>query len=696
MMIEIIVIATTASSVLTLLKNKLEKRELLADTEKNTAFSEYPMPTKRVLKNFSRRQQLQEISGKSETQISPKEKNINTNLIVATSALIVTGVGALFPSPWVLIALPAIFYNSIPHFKDAYRTIFKERRLGIGVLDSLIVIACVATGYFFAAAISNFFFYFSRKLLLKTENQSKKNLQNVFGELPSHVWVVRGKVEQEIPISLIKAGDIIVVGTGETIPVDGTIIEGYASIDQHMLTGESQPAEKEINEQVLSSTVVLSGKIFIRVEKAGSDTVVAKIGEILQQTVNFKSSFQSRGESIADKSATPILALGAVALPLVGVNRAVAVLNSNFGVNMRVIAPFATLSFLSIASKYGILIKDGRIFELLNKVDTIVFDKTGTLTVAQPHIGEIHVFGQYSKNELLAITASIEKRQSHPIAKAIVRDAKNKNLSLFEVSDSYYEIGYGLQVTMNNQTILVGSERFMKMKDIPLTEQLMDVLEHCHQKGHSLVMVAIDGHIAGAIELHVTIRSEAKEIIQTMKTKFAMKTFIISGDQEQPTKYLAEKLGIDHYYANTLPENKAVLVDELQKQGRSVCFIGDGINDSIALKQADVSVSLRGASTVATDTAQVILMDENLIHLTLLFELAQDYEKNIQRSFLMTLVPGAVNVLGAFFFSSGVIFSIILDRVGQFSGVANGVFPLFKGHYAKQLQQLNHQYPRDA
>lgn len=638
----------------------------------------------------TRSQQLKEMSYKP--HISPRERNINKNLLIATATLTIIGVGRLTHSPLVFLGLPGIFYNSIPHFKDAYQTIFKEKRLGIGALDSVIVVACVGTGYYFAAATSNFFFYFSRKLLLKTEDQSKRNLTNIFGELPTHVWLVDAKtnVEMEIPLHLVKAGDTIVVNAGGVIPTDGVIVNGCGSIDQHMLTGESQPAEKEKGDNVLASTIVLSGKIYIEVEKAGNDTVVSKIGQILEQTINSKPSLQSRGEAIADRSATPLLALGAIALPIVGVNGAIAVVNSNFGVNMRVIVPFATLSFLTLASRQGILIKDGRVFESLNSIDTIVFDKTGTLTIAQPCINKIHVFDNHTEDELLAIVASVEQRQTHPIAKAIHQEAKKRKLHIPHLTETRYEIGYGLEVKMEGHTILVGSDRFMRMKNIILDEQVADIQKICHEHGHSIVIVAIDGTVIGAIELHTMIRPDVKEIIQSLKD-LGMQTYIISGDQEQPTKKLAEQIGIEHYYANTLPENKAKLVEKLQKEGRSVCFIGDGINDSIALKQADISVSLRGASTIATDTAQIILMDESLNHLVYIFDLAKDYEKNIKNSFLMTLLPGTVNVCSAFFLSSGVIFSVILDRAGQFSGVINGVLPLMDKKYqsppSKMIEQ---------
>ena len=681
MLIELIAASVIAAAISANKAKEKTKAKLRSEHDANNFYG------KSIAAIQTRSQQLKEISGDLIRPLSSKEQNIEIHLVVATATLGIAGFGALLHSPIILLGLPGILFSGKSYFTDAYETIVTEKKVGSAALDSVFVASCVVNGYFFSAALCNFFVWVGRKLLVKTEDLSRAALENIFGELPSQVWRaekgidaegwISNSAEKEVALESIIAGDTIVVTAGGVIPIDGIVLDGYATIDQRMLTGESQPAEKEIGDQVLASTSVLFGKIYIRVEKAGNDTVVSKIGEILEQTVNLKTSFQSRGESIADKSAAPLLGLGAVALPFIGANGAIAVVNSNFGVNMRFVAPFATLAFLTMASRQGVLVKDGRVFELLKSVDTIVFDKTGTLTTQEPHVAAIHTFGTLSEDQLLRIAASVEQRQSHPIARAIQQEAKDRGLELFEKSDTHYEVGYGLQVKMNDQTILLGSDRFMKLKKIKLTQGIRKILKKSQAQGHSSTLVAIDHEIAGVIELHATIRHGAKDVMQFFR-RSGMHLHIISGDQEPPTKQLAEDLGIDHYHANTLPEHKAKIIEQLQQQGHSVCFVGDGINDSIALKQANVSVSLRGASTHAIDTAQAILMDGNLAHLESMFELAKDYENNIRRSFLMTVVPGAINLYCALFLSSGVIFSVILDKVGGFSGVVNGIAPLLK------------------
>lgn len=467
----------------------------------------------------------------------------------------------------------------------------------------------------------------------------------------------------------------MVVNAGEVLPIDGIITTGVASIDQHTLTGESQPAEKGVGDQVFASTIVLSGKIYIQVQQTGKDTIAAKIGELLVSTAEFKTTAQSYGEEVADKSALPSLIVSGVALLTSGYRGALAILFAQPGENMRIVAPLSALNFLKIAAEQGILIKDGRALELLSQVDTIVFDKTGTLTQEQPHIGKIYTFLDYEEDELLRYAAAAEYKQTHPIAKAILQEAQMRQLSGLEIDDAKYEIGYGMTVNISNRLIRVGSVRFMDMEKIAIPEEMHLLITACHEFGRSLVMVAIDNQLAGAIELHATIRPEVKNIIHNLRQR-QMSLYIISGDHEKPTQQLAQELEIDNYFADVLPENKANLIEQLQNEGKVVCFVGDGINDSIALKKAHVSISLQGASTIAMDTAQVILMDKSLNHLTQLFELAYDLENNLDTGLITTIAPGMTVVGGVFLMHFGIISSRVLFNVGLVAGVTNAMLPL--------------------
>lgn len=625
--------------------------------------------------NDARREHLAELASSAEQpEVSEEEREINTLLTVSVLSLGATSIGILFYPPLVLAAIIPIAYTFYPYVRGGYRALFRERKINTAVVDMIVMPGLLLAGYAFTAALANTLLLVSRKLLAKTEDRSRQSLINVFGQQPRSVWVLVDGSEIETPFEKLKPGDIVVVNTGEMVPVDGTIVDGIASIDQHMLTGESQPVEKSIDDTVLASTMVLSGKVHVAVEHAGQDTVAARIGDILQRTADFKLSIQSRGEAVSDRFAVPTLALGTIALMLLGVNSALAVLFSSVGYNMRVIAPLSLLNFLQIMSHSGILVKDGRSLEALQKVDTIVFDKTGTLTLEQPHVRHIYTWNGYSEDDLLTRAAAAEYRQTHPIARAILQAAKERGLVLPRIDDARYEVGYGIKVRLDNHVIRVGSDRFMYMEDIRIPATVHDLQFHCHAAGHSLVLVAVDDHLAGGLELEPTVRPEARHIIDTLR-RSGMEMYIISGDQEQPTRSLAHELGIENFFANTLPENKAKIIKQLQDEGRKVCFVGDGINDSIALKQANVSISLRGATTIATDTAQIVLMDASLNQLPHLFDIARDFEHNMRANLMITLAPGVFCIGGVFFLHFGVLASIIIYNVGLVAGVTNAVLP---------------------
>ncbi len=472
------------------------------------------------------------------------------------------------------------------------------------------------------------------------------------------------------------------------IPADGTVVEGMASVDQHILTGEARPVEKEPGEKIFASTVVLSGKIYVKAEKTGENSTVAKITHILNSTVDFKSTLQLRADKISKQLVNPVLIAGSVALPILGFNGALAVVNAHPKNKMMGIAPISIMNYLNLASKQGILIKDGRSLELLNKVDTIVFDKTGTLTEEQPHIGTIHSDSDYTEDEILIYAAAAEYKQKHPLAKAILQEVENRQLSIPAIEDSEYKLGYGIIVRVAGKTVHLGSERFMEVENISIPPKLKKQQKLSDEEGYSLVIVAVNKHIAGTIKLLPTVRPEAKAIISHLKQRQNIKaTYIISGDNEIPTKKLAKELGIDHYFAETLPEDKAAIIEQLQQEGHFICYIGDGINDSIAMKKSHVSVSLAGASTIAIDTAQIVLMNNGINHLNLLFDLANKFNANMNTTFAIILIPAVISVSGAFLFGFGIAQTVVLNMTSIIFAIGNAMTPLLKQPVKKENKE---------
>ena len=602
--------------------------------------------------------------------------DLDLPICTASVALAVTSqflVPALAP-----LSAAVFLYSVIPSFKNAYDVVVKEKRLGVDVLDAIVVLTCLATNKVLAGTVLGFTLGVARKLVQRTEDNSKKMLLNVFGKQPRFVWLEVNGVEVETPLERLKVNDVIVVHTGETVPVDGEVVDGMAMVDQHTLTGESAPVEKVKGDKVLASTTLLAGKVRVAVTSAGADTTSAKLARILEDTAGYKLRSQSRGEELADRAVAPTLALGALGLATTGVNGAAAVINCDLGTGIRMAAPIAMLSSLTLSAEHGILVKDGRALELLRSVDTFLFDKTGTLTRERPEVGRVLTFGGHSENQIIQWAAAAENKFSHPIAKAILDRFRTLGLDLPQIDDSRYHVGYGITVGVDGHTIRVGSARFMAHEGIELPPELAREMDAAHENGNSLVLVGVDAALGGAIELCAAERPEAAAVIRGLRARGVKHLAIISGDNQQPTRRLAERLGIDRYFAEVLPEDKAKYVELLQKEGRTVCFIGDGVNDSIALKKANVSISLRGASSVATDTAQVVFMEDSLIKLLQLHDVSRELHRNINTSWGLILIPNLICIGGAFVAGFGVMHSMVFNQIGGILALCNGLLPLRK------------------
>ncbi len=623
-------------------------------------------------------------------QTNNRKKQILTrNLILTAVSLgVMIAVSPFFP-PIQFLAIPIILYASIPALQKSLDK-FKQGIIGADILNLITILGAILFGFYFLGLFAIFIYSIAQRAIIKIHEDSHSNLIDVFQQIPKSVWIIVDDVEIRIPFQEIKVGDILVVHAGEVIPADGIVTSGIASVDQQILTGEAIPVDKGVADEVFASTTVLTGQIFIRVEKAGEATTVAKVGQVLNNMVDFKSSKELRAERLADKTALPTLIAGGIAFPVLGTSGALAVLGSHFTNKMRMIASLSILNYLNIASKNGILIKDGRALEWLEQVDTIIFDKTGTLTEDQPTVGIIHSSTDYSENDVLRYAVAAEYKQTHPIAKAIIQEAENHNLRIPTIDETEYQIGYGLTVQVENKTVRVGSKRFMEMVNIPIPSKLQEVEQVCYQEGHSLIMVAINEQLIGAIELLPTIRPEAKAVIQQLRQLPQIKaTYIISGDHEMPTRRLAKTLGIDHYFAETLPENKAKIIEQLQQKGKFICYIGDGINDAIALKQSQVSISLRGASTVATDSAQIILLDKGLQHLNMLFDIAKTYNRNMDVTLALVVTPTFVGIGGAYLLGFGFGSTVFLSLFALLSGTSSAMFPVFYEPSKKSSKKLD-------
>ncbi len=619
-----------------------------------------------------RGQQMQEFAG----AYSEKEADINRRMGWSIANVKLALLGAVIYPPFSWLSAAGLLVIMGPMFQRNLRILLNERRIKYRLVASLSVLSSLAAGYYVVSSLMAVVVFSAFKLAARTEAYSQAALMSTFAlQPPATVWIQTAGVETEVSFADVQIGDIIVLSAGQTVPVDGQITEGAATIDQHVLTGEAQPVEKTLRDQVFANTLILTGKVYVRVEQTGNDTAAAQIGNILGSMTSHRLEHEARSEQLADKLTLPVLAASGLALISIGPAGAAAIMNSGFGSTLFFSGPLSMLSHLNLASHHGILVKDGRSLEKLHEVDTVVFDKTGTLTLEQPEVSHIHCCADWQETEVLTFAALAEYRQSHPVAKAILTAAEQHGLELTVPDDAAYTVGFGVQVNHQGKTIQVGSQRFMQQAEVAIPAMMETVKAHCQESGNSLIFVAVNGQLAGALELQAQLRPETLKMVRKLHQR-GLKLCILSGDHRQPTEHLAKRLGIDDVFAEVLPEGKADKIRELQEAGRIVCFVGDGINDAIALQQADVSVSLRGATSVATDSAQIVLMTQSLQQLDQLFEIADGFNKNLDQTMRMAYIPGTVLIGGVFLLHFGMTAALVLYGGGVTAAMSKALSPL--------------------
>lgn len=618
-----------------------------------------------------------------EKEMSPMESEAKQQQIIASSGLALFSLGAVFSPLITLAGLPFIAYNYYYLITKYMLASYRHKKNIITLLfDGITLSVALIFGYYLLASFLFLVFFTAQRLIARTEREAQTDFSRIFGDLSDTVWLLKDGVEIEVPLDSIQVEDTLIINVGEMIPVDGQICGGEGMVDQHLLTGEAQPIEKKSGDKVLTSTLLISGKLQVVVEKTGTETITGQIAKTLEHSATFKHRVQSRGEHIVDKGASRTMIASAAALPLIGLNHAMALTYSGFGYQMRLAAPLIVVNYLRIAAQRGILIKDGRALDQLSLIDTVIFDKTGTLTEEVPQVGEVFNCDSFTKEQVLQYAASVEKRQKHPIALAICDYANKNNITTLEQGDSDYVIGHGLRVELIDPTIkepltvLIGSCNFMKAEKIKIPKHLTEMQSEAGDKGYSVVYIALStGVLVGAIQLRPTVRPNAKKAIKALHD-LGMTLYIISGDQEQPTRYLASELGIDHYFAETMPNEKAQHIADLQAEGHKICFIGDGINDSVALQKADVSISLHGAATIAQDTAEIVLITPDLCHLPYLVNISNEFSQRMNRSELLNTGSGVACVSSVLLLGMGLGGAIVLYAGGIMVNIGNAMLPL--------------------
>ena len=623
------------------------------------------------------------------SELTADERQIHRNLYVSALSFGLASAGALFFPPLRLLSLPGMVYSSWHTFERAYESLVEKRTIDITVFTAFVNSAYILGGYWVLGSLGNTSYFFSLKLLGSIKDRFARDLESALMQHPLQVWTLVNGQEVQRPLDALAVGDLVIVRAGELIPVDGIVQAGAATVDQHVLTGEARPVEKSVGDPVLAATIVLTGALHITLERAGGETTVGKLSQILAQTVDFRSNRQLFVQRLTDYLILPFVGLAAITWPWLGFSAAAAVVDAHPMRHLNVLGGLSLLNYLVMAAEQGILIKDGGSLEQLSRVDTLVFDKTGTLTQEQPviiaihlvrHADELDLQAAWDEDTVLAYAAVAEAHQSHPIARAIRAEAVARRLTLPTVGeteeDASYHAGFGVRVNVAGRQVHVGSNRFMVQEGIAIPAEIGYLQETSQRQGHSLTMVALDGQLAGVLELQTVLRPEVKSVLAELRaTKRLRSIIVISGDGAAPTRRLAQEIGADEFYAEVLPAGKAELVAGLQKAGRKVCFVGDGINDAVALKQANVSISLRGATTAATDTAHIVLMEESLQQLQPLFAMTQAFDRTSRQTMTSILGASVIGLIGIFGFGFDLRHITILDQISLTIGTGFAMRP---------------------
>ncbi len=509
-----------------------------------------------------------------------------------------------------------------------------------------------------------------------TREQSRNSLAESLALKVDKVWVKTPAGEMRRPMAEVRPGDLVVVRTGSVIPVDGVVVEGDALINQSVLTGESEAAHKCPGLSVFAGTVIDEGSIVVRVVKTANDTRLQGIVSFIEESEALKAGVQSRAERMAD-AIVPYNLLLALAVMAITRNplRASAVLMVDYSCAIRMTTPLTILSAIREGVKSGVLIKGGKYIESLAHADSLVIDKTGTLTQSRPAVARVIPFAGWDATEVLRTAACIEEHFPHPVGRAVVKRAEQDNLRHRERhAKPEYILAHGIVSTLDGRKIIIGSAHFVfDDMHIARNEEAEREAAVEAEKGRSLLYMAHDGHLVGMLSVEDPIREDAQATLTALFEHGVEKVTMLTGDGERTAGAVARTLGIGEYRSGLLPVDKAEMIHGLQKQGRKVIFVGDGVNDSPALSAAEVGVSLKDGADIAKEVAGVVLVDGELSGLATARALSRQAMKRIDWQFGFILGLNSLLILFGLFGVIAPRLAALLHNLGTVLVTAHSV-----------------------
>lgn len=517
-----------------------------------------------------------------------------------------------------------------------------------------------AMPYFDVATIVIGLILLGRYFEARAKGQTSEAIKKLIGMQAKTARVIRDGKETDIPIEQVVIGDVIRVRPGEKIPVDGILIDGESSIDESMITGESIPVDKTKGDTVVGSTINKTGTFTYKANRIGQDTMLAQIIKLVQEAQGSKAPIQRIADTISSYFVPIVIMLafatfgiwyvfGPNPTLLFALLNTVAVLIIACPCAMGLATPTAIMVGTGLGAEKGILIKDAESLEIAHKVNTIVFDKTGTLTKGRPEVTDIIPTNNLSRDKLLKLAASIEKGSEHSLAEAIVKYAEYEKVEIESVSKFKAIAGHGVEGMIGSKKVVFGNKRLMDRENIAVGSYL-EQIETLENEGKTVMMLAVDGKMAGLIAVADTLKNTAKEGVETLKRK-GIEVVMITGDNQRTAKAIASKLGIKRVLSEVLPDQKEAEVRKIQNEGKVVAMVGDGINDAPALAAADIGIAMGTGTDVAIEAADITLINKDLKSVASAIELSKKTMRTIKLNLFwafgynVLLIPVAMGVL---------------------------------------------------
>ncbi|MFI3312775.1 MAG: heavy metal translocating P-type ATPase [Eubacteriales bacterium] len=528
-----------------------------------------------------------------------------------------------------------VCFRAIKFLKLGLNSII-QGKMNVELLDATAIAASLCAGNFSTASSTMFLLKLSDLLLEYSNARAKNALSQSLSIHVKQVWKVVDGTEVSIPMSALSVGDVIRIRQGAMIPVDGSVVDGEAMVNEASMTGEPLAAHKKAEKTVFAGTLMEEGQLDVEVRAFGSQSRIAKIVEMIETGEHTKANIQSKAERMADGIVPISFGLFAATLGLTGnMARALSVLMVDFSCAIKLTTPITVISALKESAQDGVLVKGGKYLELLSKVDTVVFDKTGTLTNAVPKVSKILVTdNNYSQEEVLRIAACLEEHFPHSVAAAIVKEANTKGVIHPENHEKVeYIVAHGIASRCNGTRSIIGSPHFIfDDEGVPYPEEIRDWIT-AEIGADSAIYLAVDGRLIGVLCVNDPPRDDAAQAIALLRETGISNIQMITGDSEATAKFVSEQLGLNGYHASVLPDGKADLIRQWKEAGHTILMVGDGINDTPALSCADVSLTLAGSSDIAREVADVTVLGDSLTDIVYARKLAMGLMKKISNHY---------------------------------------------------------------